>query len=171
MATYKEYSWKVWAKCEESLPSRIKFYAQNVCQMRKLRIEVRADIVARADAREAAKLAADDWRHETVDIVDDSNDKADVDSANIDLAEFGVHTETSLADSVRKTRRRWAIEDYTNSSKIDVITTLTTKLKAEISTNKEDFIPIRRCQVAEIDSPGKGDINNISEDIVASFKR
>ena len=59
------------------------------------------------------------------------------------------------------------MENYINSSKIDVIMTLTTNLRAEISTNKKDFIPIHHCQVAEINGPDKGNINDISEDIVA----
>lgn len=60
------------------------------------------------------------------------------------------------------------MEDYTNSSKIDVIMILTMNLRAEISTNKEDSIPVCCCQVAEIDSPDKSNIININEDIVAS---
>lgn len=58
-------------------------------------------------------------------------------------------------------------ENYTNHSKINIITTLTTNLRAEISTNKEDFIPVHLYQVAKIDGLNKSDINNISEDIMA----
>ncbi len=71
--------------------------------MRKTRIEVKVDIAARADAREAARLAVDDWRDETTDIAD-SDREAEIDPTNVGLAEFGIQTETSLADSVRETR-------------------------------------------------------------------
>ncbi len=73
--------------------------------MRKTRIEVRADIAACAHACEAARLAVDDWRDKTIDMVD-SDGEAKIDPINVGLAEFGVQTETSLADSVRKTRRK-----------------------------------------------------------------
>ncbi len=73
--------------------------------MRKTRIEVRADIAARADAREPARLAVDDWRDETTDMADNDGE-AEIDPTNVGLAEFDVQTETSLADSVRETRRK-----------------------------------------------------------------
>lgn len=55
------------------------------------------------------------------------------------------------------------MENYTNSSKIDVITTLIANLKAKISTNKKDSILVYRCQVIKIDDPNNGNINSISE--------
>lgn len=139
--------------------------------MRKTRIKVKADLVAHADACKAAKLAVDDWCDNSPNIANDNEDKANGDSANIDLAEFGVHTETLLANSVKETCRRWVMEDYTNSSKIDVITTLITNLKADISINKKDSIPVYSCQVAKMDGLDKGNINNIIEDIVASKQK
>lgn len=75
-------------------------------QMRKTRIEVRADLFAPADIREAVKLLANDWRDNSLNIADGRKDKADVDSTNIDLAEFGIHTEILLANSVKETYHR-----------------------------------------------------------------
>ena len=46
----------------------------------------------------------------TINIAD-SDDEADIDYANVDLVEFGGYTKSSLANSVQKTRRKWAIED------------------------------------------------------------
>lgn len=85
--------------------------------MRKTKIKVRANIVMRADIHEAARLVVDNQRDVTINMAD-SDDEADIDSANIDLVEFGGYTKTSLANSVRKTRRRWAAEDETNNNKI-----------------------------------------------------
>lgn len=120
-----------------------------------------------ADTREVAKLTTDDWHNNSLDIVDNSKNEANVDSANIDLAQFGVHIEILLADNVKKTCRRWAVENYTNYSKIDIIKILTTNFRAEISTNKEESILVHHCQIAKIDGLDKGNINNISEDTVA----
>lgn len=55
------------------------------------------------------------------------------------------------------------MEAYTNNSKINVIKILITNLTADFFTNKEDFILISYSQIAEIDSPDKGNINNINE--------
>lgn len=90
------------AKCKEFLPSYVKFYIQNVCHIRKNRIEVRANLVARTDAHEAASLATDDWHDAIVDIIGNSNNKSDNDYTNIDLAEFKINTKILLADSIRE---------------------------------------------------------------------
>lgn len=50
LPTYKEFCQKVWVKCEINLPSHFRFYAQNICQMQKTRIEIRADIDTHANA-------------------------------------------------------------------------------------------------------------------------
>lgn len=57
----------MWVKCEPKLPPHVRFYAKNVRLIRKTRIEFRADIAARADAREVARLQVDDWRDETTE--------------------------------------------------------------------------------------------------------
>ena len=50
IATYKEFALSVWEQCEPNLPLHIQIYAQNVCQMRKSRIEIRANAIARSEA-------------------------------------------------------------------------------------------------------------------------
>ena len=94
MATYKDFCWKIWVKYESRLPAHVRFYAKNVCQIRKTRIEVRADIAAYADARKAAQLAVDNWGNETTDMAD-NNRKAKINSANVELVKFGIQTKTS----------------------------------------------------------------------------
>ena len=54
----------------------------------------------------------------------DNNDEANINSTNMDLVEFKVQTKILLADSIHKTCHRCAVEDYTNSNKIDIITSL-----------------------------------------------
>ncbi len=70
--------------------------------MWKTKIEIRADIFARADAHEVTRLAIDDWCNETTDMAN-SDGETEIDPTNVELAEFGVHTETSLVDCIRKT--------------------------------------------------------------------
>ncbi len=166
LETYKEFCWRVWVKCEPKLPPYVRFYANNVCQMRKTRIEVRADIAARADAREAARLAVDDWCDETTDMVD-SDREAEIDPTNMGLAEFGVQTKTFLADSVRETRRKWAIDDFTKCSDNNLITSLIMNIGAESATHMEESLTICRCQVDELDRPERGDSDHVSEDVVS----
>lgn len=59
MAIYKDFYWKIWLKYEPKLPAYIWFYAKNICQMQKTRIEVRANIAIFANACKAAWLAID----------------------------------------------------------------------------------------------------------------
>lgn len=133
--------------------------------MRKTRIEVKADTVVRADACEARRLAANNWRDMTIDIAD-SNDKANNNSTNMDLVEFGVHIKTLLADSILETCRKWAIKDYINSNNINVITSLIINLGAENANHIENFLLIRHCQIAKFDCLHIGNINNINKDIM-----
>ncbi len=70
--------------------------------MRKTSIKVKADIAAHADARKAARLTVNNWRNKTIDMAN-SNGEAEIDSINVNLAEFNVQTKTSLAKSVCKT--------------------------------------------------------------------
>ncbi len=170
LVTYKEFCWGVWVKCEPTLPPYVRFYANNICQMRITRIEVRADIAARADTRKAARLAVDDWRDETTDMADNDG-KAEIDPTNVGLAEFGVQTEMFLADSVRKTCRKWAIDDFTKCSDNNFITSLIMNIGAESTTHMKESLTICRCQVDELDCPDIGDIDYVSEDIVSSWQK
>lgn len=102
IARYKDYNEKIWAKCEKFPLSYIKFYAQNVCQIRKSRIKVKTNLTIHTDACEAAKFAVDNWCDAIIDITGNSNDKSKIDGPNVNLAEFRVYTEILLAVSVRK---------------------------------------------------------------------
>lgn len=86
---YKEFCKKTWVKCEPKLPPHIWFYAKNMCQMRKTKIEVRANITIYVDAREAIWLTVDDWCGKMTDIVN-SNKEVDIDFTNIELIKFGI---------------------------------------------------------------------------------
>ena len=169
LATYKDFCWKIWVKYEPRLPAHVRFYIRNVCQMRKTKIEVRADIAARADARKAAWLAVDNWGDKTTDLAD-SNGEAKINSANIELVEFGVQTKTSLANSVRQTRCKWAIDNFTKYSNINFITSLIMNIAAESTNHMEESLLICCCQVAKYDCPNIGDIDNISKDVVSSWQ-
>lgn len=67
--------------------------------MKKTRIEFKAGIVARDDAYKMARLITDNQRDMIINMAD-SNDKADINFANVDLVEFRVYTKTLLADSI-----------------------------------------------------------------------
>lgn len=102
LETYKKFCWRVWVKYEPKLSLYVQFYAKNVYQMWKARIEVRANIASFADVRKATWLVVNNWRNETTDIAK-SNGKAKIDPTNVELVEFGIQTKTTLLDSIHKT--------------------------------------------------------------------
>ncbi len=74
-----------------------------------------------------------------------SDGKAEIDPTNVGLAEFGVQIETSLADSVCKTHRKWVIDDFTKCSDNNLITSLIINIGAESATHMEESLTICRC--------------------------
>ncbi len=66
--------------------------------MQKSRIEVKANITARTDARKTARLGVDNWRNEITDMAD-SDGEAKIDLTNMRLAKFSIHTKMFFADS------------------------------------------------------------------------
>ncbi len=134
--------------------------------MWKTRIEVRADITARADAHKVARLAVDDWCDKITDMAN-SNEEAKIDPRNVGLAEFGVQTKMSLADSVRETRRKWTIDDFMKCSNNNLITSLIMNIGAESTTHMKESLTICRCQVDKLDCPDIGNIDHVSKDIVS----
>lgn len=70
--------------------------------MRKTRIKVRANIAAYDHDQEPAQLVVDDWRDMTTEIVE-SDGEAEIHLKNVELAEFGIQTKRSLANSICKT--------------------------------------------------------------------
>ena len=87
--TYKEVYWQIWIKYEPRLPLYIQFYAKNVCQMRKTRLEVKADLTIRVNTYETAQLEVKNRCNNLSDMVD-NNGEAKIDSSNMRLVEFGI---------------------------------------------------------------------------------
>ncbi len=100
----------------------------------------------------------------------DNDGEAEIDSPNVGLVEFGIQTQTSLADSVHETRRKWAIDDLTEGRHNNLITLLIMNIGAEIFTHMEDFLTICRCQVDKFDHPSTDDIDQVSTDVVSSWQ-
>ncbi len=137
--------------------------------MRKTRIEVRTDLAARADTCEAARLEVENG-HDDLSDVADNDGEAEIDSPNVGLLEFDIQTQKSLADSVRETRRKWAIDDLIEGRHNKLIMSLIMNIRAEISTHMEDSLTIRRGQVDEFDCPSTVDIDQVSTNVVVSWQ-
>ncbi len=86
----------------------------------------------------------------------------------MELAKFGVYTKISLADSIRKTRRKWVIDDFTKCSNNNLIILLIMNIGAESATHMEESLIICRYQVDELDCSDIGNIDHVSEDVVSS---
>lgn len=67
--------------------------------MRKTRIEVKTNIILHIDAQKIARVATNNLRNMIIDITD-SNNKANINFANIDLIKFRIYTKILLANSV-----------------------------------------------------------------------
>ena len=133
--------------------------------MQKTRIEVKANIVTRADACTAAWLAVDNWCDKTTDIAD-SNGEAEINPTNVELAKYGIYTKTSLGDSIRKTCRKSAIDDFTKCSNNNLIASLIMNIGVESTTYMEKSLTICHCQVDELDCPDISNIDHVSEDVI-----
>ena len=56
---YKEFCWKVWVTYEPELLPYVRFYTNNMWQIQKTRIKVKANILVHANAHKVAQIAAD----------------------------------------------------------------------------------------------------------------
>ncbi len=101
----------------------------------------------------------------------DNDRKVEIDSPNMGLVKFGIQTQTSLADNLRKTRCKWAIDDLTEDGHNNLITLLIMNIRVEFSTDMEDSLIIRRCQIDKFDCPNTNDINQVSIDVMALWKK
>lgn len=137
--------------------------------MPKTWMKVRANITACADAYKAARLAVDNQRNKTTNIAD-SDGEAEIDLTNVELAEFGVYTETSLADNICETRRKQAIDTFMKCSNNNLITSLIMNIGAKSATHIEESLTIYYCQVDELDHPDIGNIDHISKNVVSSWQ-
>ena len=84
----------------------------------------------------------------------------------MELVEFGVYTKTSLADSIYKTCRKWAIDNFMKCSNNNLITLLIMKIEAKSATQMEESLTICHCQVDKLDYLDIGDIDHISKDVI-----
>lgn len=89
--------------------------------MWKTRVKIRADIAACVDTRKVTRIVVDNWRNETTNM-DNSDGDTDINFTNVELAEFGVYTKISLANSICKTCRKWTIDDFMKCSDNNLIT-------------------------------------------------
>lgn len=94
-----------------------------MCQIKKTRIKIGAKITVCVDAHKITRFAIDNWRNEIIDMVN-SGKKAEIDPINVELAESGIDTKTSLADNIHKTCPKWAIVDFNKYSDSNLITLL-----------------------------------------------
>lgn len=78
------------------------------------------------------------------------------------MAQFKIYTKIFILDNIRGTNCKWAINNYINSNKIDIITILTRNLRFEIFSNKDNSIFICYYQVFKINSLDKDNIKNIN---------
>lgn len=78
------------------------------------------------------------------------------------MVKFGIYTKILLVDNIRKTCCKWTVDNDINSSKINIIIILITNLKFEISSNKDNFIPIYYYKVAKINNQNKNHIKKIN---------
>ena len=99
-----------------------------------------------------------------------SDRTAEIDSTNVELAEYGIHTKTSLAESIRKTRYKWAMDDFTKYSNNNLITSLIINIGVESATHIEKSLTICRCQVDKLDCSDIGNIDHINKNVISSWK-
>lgn len=138
--------------------------------MRKSRIEVHTNAVARNEARELARLVADDWHDQGPQPYDDDID-TDNELTSVNLAKFGLPGKTSLADVVRGVCKKWLLDDYMISNKIDLITSMITSLETGVANHLKESVVIRPCQVSELDQPDENNVKEISEETVQNWER
>ena len=97
----------------------------------------------------------------------DSNKEAEIDSTNMELAEFDIYFIKSLADSIHKTRSKLAINSFTKCSHFNLITSLIVNIRAESVTYIKKSLTICCCQVDKLDCPDIGNIRHVREDVVS----
>ncbi len=137
--------------------------------MQKTKIEVGADLVACIDAHEAARLEVKDGCDNLSDVAN-KNREAEINFPNVRLVEFGIQTQTSLADIIRKTCCKCVIDDFTEGRHNNLITSLIMIIGAEFFTHIEDSLTICQCQVNEFDCLSINDIDQVSTDIMVLWQ-
>lgn len=98
--------------------------------------------------------------------ITDSNRKAEINSTNMELAEFGVHIIIFLIDSIYKTCCKWAIDDFIKYCNNDPIMSLIINIGAESAIHIKELLTICHCHINKLNCLNIGNINDISEDII-----
>ncbi len=76
-----------------------------------------------------------------------SNEEAKIDLTNVELAEFGIYTKTSLAQNIHKTCLKGAIDNFMKCSDNNLITLLIINIRAESAIHIEESLTICPWQV------------------------
>lgn len=128
---------------------------------------MRADLVVGTYVCKTTWLKVEN-RYNNLSDVTDNNGKAENDFLNVELAEFGIETQMSLANNIRKTCHKWAINNLIKSKHNNFITLLIMNIGAKFSTHKEDSLTIHLYQFDKFYCPSIDDIDQVSTDIVTS---
>lgn len=117
-----------------------------------------------------AQLAVDNWCNKTIDIAD-SKEKAEIDSTNVELAEFGIYIIMSLANNICKTCHKWVINNFTKYSNNDLIILLIMNIEAEFTIYREKSLTIYCCQVNKLNCLDITDMDYIEKDVVLLWQK
>lgn len=118
--------------------------------MWKSKIKVQVNTITRSEAWELAGLEADKWHNQDFHPFNnniDTNNKL----ALVNLVKFGLLSKTSLADTVRGIYKKWLIDDYLISNKIDLIISMITSLEIAMANHLKKSIVIHPYQISKID--------------------
>lgn len=85
ISIHKNYCSKIKTKSKEFLPSNIKVYAQNICQFKKCRIELKTKLIVYSDTSEVAKFVGNDCHKAIINVTDISYDKNNIDYIRVNL--------------------------------------------------------------------------------------
>lgn len=84
----------------------------------------------------------------------------------VNLAKFGLLGKTSFADIVREIYKKWLLDDYMISNKTDLIISMITNLRTDVTNYFEKSVVIYSCQMSKVDQPDEKDIKKILEKTV-----
>lgn len=131
---------------------------------------MRADALAQSEAQRLAQFAADNRYNQGPQPYDN-----DIDTNNelalVNLSKFGLLGKTSLTNALRGVYKKWLIDNYINSNKIDLITFIITCLRTGVANHLKQSIIIRLCHMSGVDQPDEYDIKEILDEIIHNWER
>lgn len=77
----------------------------------------------------------------------ENDGEANIDFPNMRLVKFGIQTQMSLIDNIRKTCRKWDINDLIEGGHNNLITSLIINIRAEFSSDIEDCLSMPSRQI------------------------